>query len=76
MFDVFAYYMHGPAGFEHDEDVRAIMGKRGGRSIGAGTFIPTGERDMQFRYPDREAADNTETELKAKGYRTKVREVV
>jgi hypothetical protein len=52
----------------HDEHIRAIGERHGGRFIGCGTMVETGERDHQFRFDDAASAYSCETSLSLAGY--------
>lgn len=71
--DVFAYYMHGPDGFEHDALAAGIMERRGGNAVGKGTDMLTGERDIQYSFDgQRENAEAARAELLANGFRAEI----
>lgn len=73
-FDVWAYYFHGRHGFEHDREARTILGRNGGEPIGAGTFLPTQERDIQYRFRDRAQAETAMAQLTTAGFRVKMQD--
>ena len=68
--DVYALYDSGPIE-AMDKAARAIMESRGGDAVGAGTFLPTGERDIQYRIPADQVDDAVKALQKA-GFRTRV----
>ena len=71
--DVTAYYFHGEVGFEYDRELRALMAAHGGEPIGAGTFTPTQERDIQYRFPSKVEAEAVAVELRSAGFRVVMR---
>jgi hypothetical protein len=71
MLDVFAYFQGGPGG-QRDAACRSIFEEvPEAVSIGAGTDLISGERDVQYRVPAAEAP-TLQARLQAAGFRTKV----
>lgn len=71
-FDIFAY---SPSQQNRDAEAETIFIRHGGRSIGKGTFIPTGERDIQFRFDSEPAAYACKRDLIKAGFRAEMRVV-
>jgi hypothetical protein len=68
MVDVFAYFQGGP-GDPLDKACRSIFESQPGAiSIGAGTDLISGERDVQYRVP-RARVEALRAKLKAAGFR-------
>lgn len=63
-------YFQGAAGSPLDKGARSIMAEKGGKFIGSGTFLGTGERDIQYGFSDRRSARVAVDALKKAGYRT------
>lgn len=67
MTSVTAYFYGGPGG-NLDKACRSIFEARGGTSIGAGTDLTTGERDVEYEVPD-ELVNDTKSALRRAGFR-------
>ena len=75
MKNVYALFTYEPETVEYmDKAAKAIMEDRGGQEIGAGTFMPTGERDIQYQIEDSKV-DDAVAALEKAGFRTKVTEI-
>ena len=68
MLNLTVYYIHGQAGFEHDDTIRKIVGSK---EVSCGTWIPTGERDMEFNVKE-DNINKIVDQLKANNFRTEV----
>lgn len=67
MISILAYFNGGP-GDPLDKACRSIFEHHGGKSVGAGTNLTNGERDVQYDVPfDR--ADECRTALRKAGFR-------
>ena len=73
MKSVFAIFQDGNP--MKERAARAIMADRGGRFVGAGTFLPRNERDVQYDLED-EAAKGAAEALKRAGFTVRVIDVV
>ncbi len=64
-------YFYGTPDDNMDRAARSIFETRGGRSIGAGTWMvgpSQGERDVEYEVPD-DKSEETKTALKKAGFR-------
>ncbi len=70
--NITVYFFGGPGGML-DKAARHIFESHGGRNIGAGTFLPTGERDVEYDVPNdrvlacREALEKAGLRLSSSG---------
>lgn len=69
--DLYAYYT--PRDFnERDQEAKQLVAPFTEKYIGSGTFLPTGERDIQWRLKDG-CGDMAMAALKRAGFRTALR---
>ena len=66
-FNVFAYYQRDS--INRDPEAEAIFERHKGRSIGKGTYIPTNERDIQYRFTSEPMAHACKRDLIKAGFR-------
>ena len=71
-FHVFAYYQHD---LNRDAEAEAIFLRHGGRSIGKGTYIPSNERDIQYRFTSEPTAHACKRDLTKAGFRAVMKAV-
>jgi hypothetical protein len=65
-----AYFFDIPGG-GRDNEAHAIFRKAGGHYVGAGTFLATGERDIEYDFSDELSRKRCRTALKNAGFRMK-----
>jgi hypothetical protein len=61
-------YFYGPPDGPLDKTCHHIFEQHGGEFVGCGTFLLTGERDIEFKIPDKEVP-SCRAALKRAGFR-------